>query len=121
MVERKFYLFVLASVLYVGHNFTNYLLSGFDFVLIITVVPYVIIGLVWGLWKKLHPYVIVPILLFLAFVEIPVVTDNFYGFQVESLSGVFHVGSMLVLCIHAFLLMKGKIESNRKMNVEGKL
>ncbi|MFB3167598.1 hypothetical protein P5G62_010805 [Neobacillus sp. 179-C4.2 HS] len=120
MNEMKFYLFLLAGSLYVGHNFTNFLLSGYDFILVITLVPYVIIGIVWGFWKRLHPYVIAPILLFLALVEIPVVPDNFYGFHVQSISGVFHLGSRLVLMIHAYLLIKGKVKTYRKINAEVK-
>lgn len=120
MVERKFYLFLLAGVLYAAHNFTNFLLYGYDLFLVITFVPFLIVGTVWGFWKKLHPYIIAPILVLLALAEIPVVGSNFHGFQWQSISGVFQVGAMLVLCIHAVLLVKGKMQSNQKLIVEGK-
>lgn len=120
MVERKFYLFLVACGLYFAHNFTSYLLYGFDFILGITLVPYLIVGVVWGLWKNLHPYVIAPILLFLGLIEIPVVPDNFYGLQFQSISGVFHVGAILVLWLHAILLVKGKVQQKRNTIVEGK-
>lgn len=120
MIERKLYLFLLASGLYAGHNFTNFLLYGYEFILVITFVPFLIVGFIWGVWKKLHPYVIAPILIFLALVEIPVLKDNFYGLELESISGIFQLGSMIVLCIHAFLLLKGKFQQKRKLIVEGK-
>jgi uncharacterized membrane protein len=64
--------------------------------------------------------VIAPILLFLALVEKPVVPDNFYGFHVQSISGVFHAGSMLVMVIHAYSLIRGIVKTNRRINVEVK-
>jgi hypothetical protein len=115
MVERKFHLFLLAAALYFGHNFTNYLLYGYDFILVITFVPYLIVGLVWGLWKRLHPFVIAPILLFLGIIEIPIIGADFTEFGLQTISGVFHVGSIICLLVHGLLLIKRKLLQNRKL------
>jgi len=93
-----FKLFLLAAVLYAGHNLLNLSMYGFSPVLIITFVPYALAAVFWG---KMHPIFKTGVLVLLAAVEIPQVPVNLHGLQFATWSGVLLLSAMAVLVSNA--------------------
>ncbi len=101
-MNNAFKLLLIAAGFYLGHNALNGLLYGFDLILVITLVPYAVVAI---LWKKMHRILKACLLVLLGAVEIPMVTDNFNGFQIESLSGVFLLAAILMMLVNAVMLI----------------
>jgi|GEM_PF-6045516 len=96
-MNTHFKLLLLAAGLYAGHNLLNLILYGFNPILLITLVPYVLVAVFWG---KMHGIFKAIVLALLAAVEIPQVPVNFHGLQFATLSGVLLLSAMAVMvCI----------------------